>query len=198
MQQVLVDSTWKEEIEAAVRGRAGEIANRTLLFFVERLTGNGTIRLECALAARELMLEFIDAAPRAIDDGAAAKVWAATLAATILSVQWSGVPVVDLRQDVGIDRGLDEESLVDDDETSDLALDFSHPLTPQWSELACECATETAGAMGTLVTDVLDRGAMVRSTLAITERDRRWLVPSYRSLRGHGAVRARIPIGGAG
>ncbi|MFO0828778.1 MAG: hypothetical protein U0572_11610 [Phycisphaerales bacterium] len=194
LERAIVTPSWKDELPSEVRARAGEISNHVLVHCLER-QGSGTTPLELALASRELLVDFALTAPGALDDGAPAKVWAAAFVATVLAIQWSEIPVVQVG-DVPFDRGLDDD-LIDDDEDDDLTgpIDLGAPRQPRWDDLVRECAEELALAYKTLICEVTDRAAVLRSTEGIGPGDRRWLVPSYRTLtQSPGVVRAKVRL----
>jgi len=216
LERIIVDSAWKSELPPEVRPRTASIANQVLLHFLERWA-EGSVRLELAVGARELLVEFAVTAPGALDDGASAKVWAGAIAATLLAVQWSDIPRLDLigpplplypetsnrkaREDVAFDRGLDDDLFADDeDDDDDLnPLDrFTSAAGPkllEWEEINRDCAIEMSASLRTLVCEISERARVVQSTLSIRASDRRWLVPHYRTVVGQpGVIRSRMKL----
>ncbi|MBL9147357.1 MAG: hypothetical protein JNM94_01555 [Phycisphaerae bacterium] len=194
MEAALADTSWREEMRPGLCGRLATIANRALIHHLEHFGGPTTVRFECALAVRELMLEFVDRAPQAIDDGASSAVWAAAFSATVTACQWADLPTIRLDDGVGFDRGLDDDLFEQDDEDEDdEPLDLLAAERPEWADLVRECATGTALTMGVLVADVIPRAAIVRSTVEIAGATDRWRVPSYRAYLRQGVIRTSVP-----
>lgn len=193
LEAALADTAWRDEMPPNLCGRLSTIASRMLIHHLERFGGPSTVRFECALASRELMLEFVERAPQAIDDGASSAVWAAAFAATITTCQWADLPILRFDDSVGFDRGLDDDLFEEAEDDDEDPLDLLSAERPEWADLVRECATETALSFGALVTDVIARASIVRSTVEIAGATDRWRVPAYRAYLRQGVIRAAVP-----